>query len=46
MSGPVGLDYPALYLEAERLDIELSPALMRKIKALERQTLNKVKSEK
>ena len=39
-SGPTGLDYPAVYAEAQRLDIDLSNCVIRKIKALERLTLN------
>ena len=35
ISGPVGLDYPAVYAEAERLEVDLSGCLMKKIKALE-----------
>ena len=31
----LGLDYPSLYLEADRLQIPLTPRMMRKIKALE-----------
>ena len=34
--GIIGLDYNALYAEAGRLDIDLSIAMMRKIKCLER----------
>lgn len=37
--GIVGLDYNALYREAERLEIELSPCNMKKIKCLEAMTL-------
>ena len=39
MAGMVGLDYTALHLEAERLDLPLSRDLTRKIKALEAWTL-------
>jgi hypothetical protein len=37
--GVIGLDYRVLYLEAARLEIELSNCLMNKIRALERSTL-------
>ncbi len=33
--GVIGLDYTAVYREAERLEIDLSPCMMKKIKALE-----------
>ena len=46
MSGPTGLDYPALYLEAERLEVDLSNCLMKKIKALERQTLTRLRDNR
>lgn len=40
--GVIGLDYPAVYLEAERLEIELTPRVMGKIKALERVELDRL----
>ncbi len=40
--GIVGLDYPAVYREAERLEIEVSNCTMLKIKALERHVLEKM----
>ena len=35
----IGLDYPAVYAEAARLQIELSTCTMEKIKALEAQVI-------
>jgi len=40
--GIVGLDYPAVYAEASRLEIEISNCVMNKIRALERFMLNKI----
>jgi len=40
--GVIGLDYPAVYIEAERLGIDVSNGLMMKIKRLERMVLDKM----
>ncbi len=40
-AGIIGIDYAVIHLEAKRLQIELSPCLMRKIKLLERSVLRK-----
>ena len=37
--GVIGLDYRVLYLEAERLEINLSNCMMKKIKVLEKSVL-------
>jgi len=39
MGGPVGLDYPAVWLVAETLGIEMHQANMWRIKALEKEAL-------
>ena len=38
-AGIIGIDYAVIYLESERLEIDLSPCLMKKIKHLERKVL-------
>lgn len=40
--GVIGLDYHAVYTEAQRIGIELSICTMKKIKALERAVLKKM----
>jgi hypothetical protein len=45
--GIIGLDYPAVYLEAARLEIEVSHCVMGKIRALEHYVLSEMaKKEK
>ena len=44
--GIVGLDYPAVYAEAARLEIEVSNCVMGKIRALERAVLQEAAKEK
>ncbi|BBO92050.1 DUF1799 domain-containing protein [Desulfosarcina ovata] len=44
--GIIGLDYNTLYHEADRLEIDLSPCMMSKIKALEASTLRKAHAER
>jgi hypothetical protein len=44
--GPVGLDYLAVDLMARHLDIDLSPCMMMKIKALEAHTLESLPDAK
>lgn len=39
MSGPVGLDYPAVWLVAETMDVEMHAANLGRIRALEREAL-------
>jgi hypothetical protein len=41
----LGLAYPSLYLEAERLQIKLTPRTMRKIKALEAACLREARKK-
>ena len=43
--GVIGLDYHAVYAEAARLEIELSPCVMKKIKALESFTLKRLNDD-
>ena len=44
--GIIGLDYDTLYKEADRLEIDLSPCMMAKIKALETFTLRKANAQR
>jgi hypothetical protein len=44
--GVIGLDYHAVYREAERLAIDLSAGLMKKIKRLERSVLEQINDHK
>ena len=37
--GPVGLDYNVMFTMAERMEIDLSPCMFKKIQALESYTL-------
>lgn len=39
-AGPVGLDYPAVWLVAESMGIEMHAANLGRIRALEREALN------
>ena len=39
MSGPVGLDYPAVWLVAESMGVEMHAANLGRIRALEREAL-------
>ncbi len=43
--GIVGIDYSAVYSEAKRLEIDLSPCTMKKIKALEANVLDELRSQ-
>jgi len=40
VGGPIGLDYPAVWLVAESLGIEMHAANLSRIRALEREALN------
>lgn len=44
--GIVGLDYPAVWAMAERLEIEVGNCVMGKIRALERMVLQEASKEK
>ena len=44
-AGILGLDYNILYMEAKRLEIDLSNCMMAKIKALELATLDMVNKD-
>jgi hypothetical protein len=39
MSGPVGLDYPAVWLVAESMGVEMHAANLGRIRSLEREAL-------
>ena len=41
----IGLDYNVVYKEAERLDVDLSQCLFRKIKLLEQLELKRIADE-
>ena len=43
--GVIGLDYHAVYAEAQRIGIDLSVCTMKKIKALERAVLKKISAD-
>lgn len=40
MAGPIGLDYPAVWLVAETMGVEIHEANLGRIRALEREALN------
>jgi len=46
INGPVGLDYPAVYQTAAVMGIKITPIILRKIRAVERQALEVMHSGK
>lgn len=46
MSGPVGLDYPAVWIVAETMGIEMHAANLGRIQALEREALKHLRDKK
>lgn len=43
MGGPIGLDYPAVWLVAETMGVEMHSANLGRIRALEREALNSMR---
>ena len=44
--GPFGLDYPAVYLVAETLGVEMTPANLRRLRSLENETCSMARKGK
>ena len=41
MDGPIGLDYPAVFAVADLLNIDVTPATLRKLRVIETSVIEK-----